>query len=398
MKLPFVAFLTLGMLFTAQSFAEQKQAGLLTRTPKWAIAYKFPAIEKTTKLKAITWQVGRTGIITPVAELEPVNIAGVLVKRATLHNIDEIKKKNLKIKDTVFVRRAGDVIPEVISSIPDNRRGDEIEIIPPKYCPKCNSELFKDKDKSSLKCININCKARIIGSLIHFVSRDAFNIDGLGEKQIIFLYQKGWLTKISEIFTLNKYSIYLSMEKGWGVKSIQKLLNSIEKSKKIDFSSFLFALGIENIGKYLAEELAFKYNIKDLFNISESELLKIEGIGEKVAKSIVSFFQNTTNKEEISKLFALGIKINYKKREINGMLKNRTIAITGELSKSRKFFEEIIVKEGGKISTTITAKTDFLLAGNKPGSKYKKAEEIGIAIIGEDEFYSLIGFNNKKDK
>lgn len=380
-----------GLVTKLNSFNEQKRAGVLTKSPRWAIAYKLPAVEKTTKLNEITWQVGRTGTVTPVAELEAVEIGGVVVKRATLHNLDEIRRKKVMIGDTVFVRRAGDVIPEVIAPVEELRTGDETTVLAPLSCPVCGSELVKDEDKIALKCSNMSCPARVVGAIEHFVSRKGLNIDGLGEKQVDFLFNKGWLKTVSGVFSIRDYSMFLMMEPGWGEKSVSKLLESIENSRKVKFQSFLYALGIDGIGEFLAGELAKRFDIDELAAVDKETLIAIDNIGDTVATSIVTFFNNPDNLREIEVLREK-LEFIYPEKIDESLLifKDITFVITGELSQPRPVFAEKIKEKGGKVSGSVSKKTHYLLAGEKAGSKLAKAEKLGVKVINEQEFEELV--------
>jgi len=386
-----------GLVVKLNSFNEQNRAGVLTRSPRWAIAYKLPAVEKTTKLNEITWQVGRTGTVTPVAELEPVEIGGVVVKRATLHNLDEIRRKKVMIGDTVFIRRAGDVIPEVIAPVEELRTGEETTVLAPNECPVCGSELVKDEDKIALKCSNMSCPARVVGAIEHFVSRKGLNIDGLGEKQVDFLFRKGWLKTVSGIFSIRDYTMFLMCEPGWGEKSVSKLLDSIEKSRKVKFQSFLYALGIDGVGEFLAGELAKRFDLDELMAVDKETLIAIDNIGDTVANSIVTFFNNPDNQKEIE-VFKERLEFIYPEKIDESLLifKDITFVITGELSKPRPVFAEMIKEKGGKVSGSVSKKTNYLLAGEKAGSKLTKAEKLGVKVINEEEFNILnIGENNE---
>ena len=380
-----------GLVVKLNSFEDQKIAGFLTKTPKWAIAYKLPAVEKTTKLLDITWQVGRTGVVTPVAELEPVEIGGVVVKRATLHNIDEIRRKGLMIGDTVFVRRAGDVIPEVIAPVEHFRNGNELTALAPYSCPVCNTDLIKDEDKVALVCPNSGCPSKVAGSIEHFVSRKGFNIDGLGEKQIEFVYKKGWVKTVADIFSLSEYRNELSIEKGWGEKSVTKLLDAISRSKNIKFENFLYALGIDGVGEFLAGELAKNFTIAELMTAETGMLMAIEGIGETVAKAIKEYFTNYDNRVIVERLINETV-ISYPEKSdlTNKILSGKTFVITGELSEPREMFAELIKNLGGKVSSSVSKKTHYLLAGENAGSKLAKATELNVKVINEEEFKQLI--------
>ncbi|MBP5406434.1 NAD-dependent DNA ligase LigA [bacterium] len=381
-----------GLVVKINSFGEQKAAGFLTKTPKWAIAYKLPAIEKTTKLLDITWQVGRTGIITPVAELEPVEIAGVVVKRATLHNIEEVERKGLKIGDTVFVRRAGDVIPEVTAPVEMLRNGSEKEIFHPETCPVCGSVLAKDENKVAYKCQNIGCQAKIVAYISYFVSKGCFNIDGLGEKQVEFLHEKGWLNSVTDIFHLSGHALELAFEKGWGEKSVYNLLAAIDKARKIRFRNFVNALGIDGVGEFIAGELEKRFTAEELISAGPVDLMQIDGIGDIVANSISDFFADAQNKETVEKLLH-EVEIVYPEKSENAenaVFKGKTFVITGTLSQPREFFAEKIKSFGGKVSSSVSKKTDFVLVGGDAGSKLTKARELGVRTIGEEEFNAMV--------
>jgi len=382
-----------GLVIKLNSFSEQNEVGVLARTPKWAVAYKLPPVEMKTRLQSVTFQVGRTGTITPVAELEPVTIAGVVVKRATLHNFEEIQRKNLKIGDMVFVRRAGDVIPEIVKAVEQLRDGSEKEIREPENCPECDSKLEKEADKVALYCPNINCSARLMESIIHFSSKKGFNIQGLGEKQIEFFFENRLITSVSDIFKIKNYAFQLVNIKGWGKKSVINLLDSINKSKEIEFENFIFALGIQNVGEFLAGELAKRFTLDELMKCDESSLLLIEKVGDIVAKSIVSYFKNETNRKEIENMIAAGVKIKYPEKiefQKDSFFAGKTFVITGELSKPRDEFKALIEKSGGRVSGSVSKKTDYLLLGENPGSKKEKADELGVKIMSESEFWEKI--------
>lgn len=381
-----------GLVVKLNSFDEQSDAGFLTRTPRWAIAYKLPPVEKRTKLNDIIFQVGRTGSITPVAVLEPVNIGGVTVRRATLHNFEEIERKDLKIGDSVFVRRAGDVIPEIVKSVAQLRDGSERDVVAPEKCPVCGNDLVKDAEKVNLVCPNISCPARISESLSHFISRKGFNIDGLGPRQIDFFFQNGWIKKLSDVFALSRYAISLVNAKGWGPKSVRKLMDSIEKSKKIQFRNFLFSLGIPNVGEYLAGELSKLFTLDELRSAPVERLTQIEGVGEKVAESIVDFFRNEGNREVIDAMVERGVDIEYPVSEPAGTdLAGLTFVITGELSRPRTYFKSLIEAKGGKVTGSVSKKTNYLLAGEAAGSKLDKARTLGVPVVGEEDFEKMIG-------
>ncbi len=336
---------------------------------------------------------GRTGIITPVAELEPVEIAGVVVKRATLHNIEEVERKGLKIGDTVFVRRAGDVIPEVTAPAEQLRDGSEKEVVHPENCPVCGSKLAKDENKVGYKCQNIDCPAKIAAYISYFVSKGCFNIDGLGEKQVEFLREKGWLKSVTDIFHISDYALMLAFEKGWGEKSVYNLLESINKARKIRFRNFINALGIDGVGEFIAGELEKKFNVEELVSATPALLMQIDGIGDIVANSISDFFADRQNHETVEKLLK-EVEIIYPEKSdgpANTAFAGKTFVITGTLSQPREVFAEKIKSSGGKVSGSVSKKTDFVLVGDDAGSKLAKARELGVKTITEEEFNAMLG-------
>ncbi len=380
-----------GAVIKLNRFSEQEQAGVLSRTPRWAIAWKFPAVEKRTRLESVSFQVGRTGVITPVAELRPVSIGGVTVKRATLHNMEEIRRKGLKIGDIVFVRRAGDVIPEITIPVLEERTGAEKEIEPPTCCPSCGEPLFKEGDL--YYCQSLSCPGKLERMLVHFVSGKAFDIDGLGEKQIAFLMKKGWVTKISDIFKISDYALFLLGEEGWGEKSVSKLLDSIEKSKKIRFYRFLYALGIRNIGEFAARELEKHFTMETLRSASEEALKKVDGVGDISARAIKEFFTNETNSAEIDEMVRLGVTLIYPdtgESDAYRPLVGKKFVITGTLSKPRSDIADMIRNAGGTVQSAVSKSTDYLIAGEKAGSKLDKAEKLGVSVLDEKAFYALL--------
>ncbi|MFO7736292.1 MAG: NAD-dependent DNA ligase LigA [bacterium] len=380
-----------GLVVKFNNFKDQKKAGTLTRTPRWAVAYKLPPVEKTTVLKDVNWQVGRTGVVTPVAELEAVSIGGVTVRRATLHNYDEIKRKNIFINDTVFVRRAGDVIPEIVAPVKQKRDGFEKQIVIPEKCPVCSSELVVQENLISIKCPNVNCPARKQASMEHFVSRKGFDIEGLGSRQIRYFNEAGLVKRLSDIFFLKKHLVSLYGLEGWGKRSADNLMDALEKSKKIDFRKFLFALGIENVGEYLAAELASRYKVRDLFSVTDDELLSIEGVGEKVARSITGFFHNEENQAEIERMFEAGVEIIYPEIQEDTGISGKRFVITGTMSVPRNELKKIIQDKGGKVSSSVSSATDYLVAGENPGSKLEKAKKNNVEVISEDKLYEITG-------
>ncbi|HSA33448.1 MAG TPA: NAD-dependent DNA ligase LigA, partial [bacterium] len=383
-----------GLVIKLDSFAAQEAAGFLTRTPRWAIAYKLPAQEKTTILEKVDWQVGRTGVVTPVARLKKIELMGTMVENATLHNIDEIERKGLYLGAEVFVRRAGDVIPEVVSAVQTldlSAIAPEQRIVAPVECSECATPLTRDADKVALRCPNPVCPARVVESIIHFASRKGFNIDGLGDKQVEFFHEKGWLKSVGDIFRLKDWSMWLMGQKGWGEKSVYNLLDAIEKAKTVKFQNMLFALGIPEVGEFMAGELAKRFTLDELMRATEAELLTIDGVGGVVATAIVEYFGNEVNRREVERLLAEGVTIVYpEKVAFDATLAGLSFVITGELSKPRDEFKQLIESKGGRVTGSVSKKTSYVLAGTDPGSKLDKAKELGVPVLDEAGFNALL--------
>ncbi len=382
-----------GVVIKVDSTELQTRLGEVSHHPRWAIAWKFQSEEVMTVLKDVFWNVSRTGAVTPVAILEPVFISGATISRATLHNEDEIERIGIKIGDKVIITRAGDVIPEVIKPIVNLRDGSEIKIVPPERCPVCNSKLSKSPDDVFRRCSNKKCPAIVTDSIKHFASKRAFNIEGLGEKQVEILLNENVIENVSDIFTLK--SDKLSSLNRWGDKLAQKIIHNVEKSKHIHFSRFIYALGIFGVGDHLSDILADNFNsIKLLMNASFDELVNIKEIGPTTAQSIINFFNNESNMEIIERLIKLGVTIEYPEKRIieESKLKNQTFVFTGGLSSlSREEAFNIVKSLGGQVSTSVSKNTNFVVVGENPGSKYEKAKKLGITILTEEEFLKLIG-------
>ncbi len=367
-----------------------RKLGTTARSPRYAIAGKFKPRQKTTKLIDVVYQVGRTGIITPVAVLEPVEVGGVIVSRATLHNFDEVERKGVMIGDYVLVQRAGDVIPEIVKPIPERRTGKEKPIKPPEKCPVCGSECVREG--AYYKCVNIACPAKLKGMLKHMASRRALDIEGLGEKISHLLVDKGYVKDPADLFYIKKEDL-LKLP-GFADKSAQNLIDQIEKAKTTTLSRFLYALGIPGVGEHMAKILAKEFEtLEDLMNASLDRLLSIQGIGPETASGIVKFFQEKRNREVIKKMLDAGFKIQSEKRKIiESPLAGKTVVFTGALKSMTRDEAKTIVEElGGKASNSVSRKTDFVVVGENPGSKYRKALELGVKILTEDEFLKLIG-------
>ncbi|MBQ8219167.1 MAG: NAD-dependent DNA ligase LigA [Bacilli bacterium] len=386
-----------GIVIKVNNISEQLKLGYTSRFPKWATAYKFKAELAYTKLKDIIFTVGRTGQVTPNAILEPVILMGSLISKTTLHNEDYVIEKDIKIGDTVAIKKAGDVIPEVVNVLEDRRTGDEIPFKMTKTCPICGSILIRKETESAYYCQNKNCDAKHIESLIHYASRDAMNIEGFGDSIVEDFYNMGYLKRYNDFYTLDKYKEELMTLEGFGEKSIIKLLSNIEKSKENSLERLLFALGIRHVGAKTAKILAKNYkNIDNLMNATYEELSEIYDIGDIIAKSIVSYFENSENIEIINKLKEHNINMNYVNnnyKEIEDFL-DKTFVLTGTLTSiTREEASSIIENFGGKVSGSVSKKTSAVIVGENPGSKYNKALSLGIPIWEEAEFLEKIEEN-----
>jgi len=383
-----------GIVIKLNNLKEQKKVGYTAKYPKWATAYKFPAKKVLTKLIDIVFTVGRTGQITPNAVLEPVIVQGSTIRRATLHNEDYINKKDLRIGDIVSIRKAADVIPEVVETITQRRNGNEKKFEMIKFCPICNYPLMKKEGQVDYYCFNQNCDRKHIEAIIHFASRKAMNIDGLGERIIESFYNLGFIRYFADLYKLHEYKKELIELEGFGDKSIDNLVEAIEKSKELSLEKLIFALGIPNVGEKTAKVLAINYQTLDKFiEATEDELTNIPDIGNIIAKSIKQYFSLEFNQKQINKLKEYGINTTYTgpKIEINENFYNKTFVITGTLEKYTKDeIEEKIELLGGKTSSSVSKKTSAVIVGKNPGSKFEKAQKIEIPIWNEDEFDKLI--------
>lgn len=365
-----------------------EELGYVSRSPRGMTAYKFPPRQQVTKINDIQVQVGRTGVLTPVAILEPVNVHGVVVGRAALHNQEEIDRKEILIGDWVLVQRAGDVIPEVVSVLKERRTGEEKKFLLPAKCPSCGTKTVKVEGEVAVRCPNEECPAQNLEALEHFVGKGRMNIIGLGPRILEQLVEVGLVRHPSDLFSLREEDI-LKLE-GFKEKSAQKLLKSIEKSKQVKASAFLNALGIRHVGERLAASLAHKYpNVPDLFNVAEETLLGIEDIGGVVAKSVADYFARAKNQKEISRLLKLGVSPQGAKQS-SADLAGKVFVITGTLSgMSRPQVSEWIEARGGKVGSGVSKKTDYLVAGEEAGSKLDKARELGVPVISLEELMAM---------
>jgi len=383
-----------GIVYKINDYNLQKRLGYVGKNPRWAIALKFSAEKTSTKILEVNLQIGRTGAITPVARLEPVNIGGVLVSNATLHNFDEIAKKDIRENDIVEIQRAGDVIPQVIKVLKKSKKRAD-RILAPIYCPSCNEKTKKFKGEAVLRCINsYKCEAQKIGRLIHFVSKKSMNIEGFGEKQIIQLYDLKLIKKFDDIFTLNKNKKIITNLEGWGNLSFSNLIKSINKSRNVNLEKFIFSLGIRYVGETISRLLAKEFiSIRSFIDNSNNQeyLSSIDGMGPKVIESLINYFSNQENMRHVLSLVKI-LEINqFQKMKSNSYFSEKNIVFTGTLNKlSREEAKHLAQELGAKISSSISKRTDFLIVGNKPGSKEKKAKELNITILSEEEWISQI--------
>lgn len=381
-----------GLVIKVNNFSLYETLGYTTKSPRWAIAYKFPAEQVKTKLLNVTFQVGRTGVITPVAELEAVNLSGSVVKRASLHNFDEIRRKNIKIGDNVIVEKAAEIIPQVVNVMFDDRTGEEIEIQEPTNCPVCNSELAHEKGLVALKCHNPLCPEKVKRQIAYFVSRDAMNISGLGDKIVEKFIELEKIKTVVDIYSLKNYRKELENLDKMGQKSVDNLINNIEASKNRDFSKVLYALGIPFVGKFNANLLTKTFkNIENLKNQSIENLLAIKGIGAKVAIAVNAFLNDENNWKIISHLQSIGLQFAFNESELEEIddnpIKGKSFLATGKLQKyKRNDIKDIILSKGGNYLSAVSKNLDFLIVGEKAGSKLEKAEKLGIRVLTEEDF------------
>lgn len=380
-----------GAVIKVNDLKQRDMLGSTAKTPKWAIAFKYPAEQKKTKIKDIIIQVGRTGVLTPRAHLETVALAGSFVSYATLHNIDNIRQKDIRIGDSVLVQKAGDIIPEIICSVPEDRTGDEVIFEMPSTCPVCGGFVSREEGEAAHRCTNPDCGAQLERNIIHFVSRDAMDIEGMGPSVVAKLMDAKLIKSSADIYYLKKDEL-LTLEK-FGEKSADNLIASIEKSKQNDLSRLIYALGIRHIGNGGAKLVAKKAKTIDaLICMTVDELTTIDDFGAVMAQSVVDFFRQPHIKEYIEKIKNAGVNTEYIEDEgATSILEGKTIVVTGTLpTLSRKDATDLIEKNGGKASSSVSKKTDYVLAGEAAGSKLTKANELGIPVIDEAEFLSMI--------
>ncbi|MDD4643339.1 MAG: NAD-dependent DNA ligase LigA [Erysipelotrichaceae bacterium] len=385
-----------GMVVKVNDFSLQNRLGYTAKTPRWAIAYKFPAAEVSTRLTKIFLTVGRTGKITPNAQLDPVRIAGTMVAFASLHNEDLIKEKDIRENDIVIVRKAGDIIPEVVRSVKERRDGSQIPYSFPKHCPVCHSELYRSPDEADNYCINNDCPARVSEAIAHYSSRNALNIEGLGVKKVETLHRLGYLKTVEDIYRLKDRKEELYNIEKMGKTSVDKLLKAIEDSKSSSLDKLINGLGIKQVGEKAAKTLAEHFlNIKALSKATIDDLVTIDDIGKITALAIVSFFNDENNAKLIDNLVAHGVNTQYnKERKIESIFSEKTVVITGTLKKySRNEAKRLLEKMGANVSSSVSKQTDFLLCGADAGSKLTKARELGVRVINEEEFLDEVNTN-----
>lgn len=385
-----------GVVVKVNNFDQQNELGWNAKSPRWAIAFKFPAQQVRTKIVDVTFQVGRTGVITPVAEFEPVELEGTIVKRASLHNFDYIQEKDIRIGDYVFIEKAGGIIPQVSSVIKDLRSGIERAIIPPDKCPVCGEHVKQEEGTSAYKCINPHCSAKLKRQLELFVSRSAMNIQGIGPKVIDKLVNEGLIKDVADLYFIT-YEDLINI--GFGQQTAKNIINAIQKSKQNSLDRLIVGLGIPGVGEKMAKVLANKFkSIKKLEQATQEKLLEIEGIGKDIAQNIYNYFRRMETQALLAKLDKAGVS--FQTNEQNSkVLDGKTFCVTGSLKNfTRQQIKELIESFGGHFSDNITKKTNYLILGNKPGSKLTKAKKYGVAIITEEELLNIIKNKNRGEQ
>ncbi|MCR1898788.1 NAD-dependent DNA ligase LigA [Irregularibacter muris] len=384
-----------GLVIKVNNLAQREKLGATSKSPRWAIAFKFPAEEKKTKLLDVEVQVGRTGVLTPAAILEPVSLAGTIVSRATLHNEDYIQARDIRIGDQVIVKKAGDIIPEVVRVVIEDRIGEERKFTMPKHCPVCGAHTHRVEGEAAIKCTNVACPAMVRRGIIHFVSRNAMDIEGLGPAVVTQLLENSLIKDPSDIYYLEKNKL-MQLER-MGEKSTDNLLKSIEKSKESGLARLIFAMGIPFVGERGAKVLAEEYkNIDNLFRAKVEDLTQIKDIGEKMAENIVAFFSEEENQKIIERLKTAGVvmEISQAEEKRNDLFEGLNFVLTGTLLHlTRKQAGDLIEERGGKVTSSVSKNTHYVVAGAEAGSKLQKAEKLGVNIINEDQFIEMIGTN-----
>ena len=383
-------YATDGVVIKVNSYAQQRRLGMTAKSPRWATAFKFKAEQVITELLSIDFQVGRTGAITPVANLQPVQLAGTTVKRASLHNADQIALLDIRLHDKVWVEKGGEIIPKVVGVDEAQRPADSKPFSYITHCPECGAALVRDEGEAKHYCPNdTHCPPQILGKIEHFISRKAMNI-AAGEATVELLFNKGLIKNVADLYKLKKEDLQ-HFDK-WGEKSAENLVNSIAESVQVPFAKVLYALGIRYVGETTAKKIADAIpSIDDLANATEEQLLTIDEVGDRIAKSIITYFADNSNRLLIEALRQAGVQmVAEAKAQLSETLSGKTFVITGTLSRPRDDFKALIEQHGGKVSSAVSAQTDYLLAGDKGGSKLQKAEKLGIKIIGEEEFRQLM--------
>jgi DNA ligase (NAD+) len=383
-----------GIVIKVNEMDAYEKIGYTSKFPKWAVAFKFPTEEKETVLNKIDFQVGRTGVIKPVAHLETVDISGSSVSRATLHNEDFIKSRDIREGDTVIIRKAGEIIPEVVSVVMEKRHEDASAFEMIDHCPVCHSQIERKEGEADYYCVNPHCEAKQLEGMIHFASREAYNIDGLGEAIITDLYNDGYLENVADIFKLKNHKEELMKKEGLGEKSVDNLLSAIEDSKNNNLDKLIFGLGIRYVGQKASTILAKNFNrLENLANASKEALSDIRDIGESIANSVVDYFHNETNLALIKEIQSLDINTEYHDSSLSKqtVFTGKTIVLTGSLDNyTRKEAKKIIEDMGGSVTSSVSKNTDYVLAGESPGSKYDKAKSLDVTIIDENQFKDMI--------
>ena len=380
-----------GIVVKVDPFDMQRDLGEKSRSPRWATAWKFPPRQATTVVEDIVPQVGRTGVITPVAHLKPVEVSGVMVSRATLHNWEEMERKDIRKGDTVIVERAGDVIPAVVRALTEKRQGSETPLAVPPSCPVCGGEVVRTPGEVAVRCVSLTCPAQLLERLKHFASRRAMDIDGLGEKFIEQLLNLNLVQDVADIYTLRKEH-FMQFER-MGDKLCENLLNAIESSKEREFSRLIFALGIRHVGEHTAKLLATSFGTMDhLARASMEELTSIREVGPQVAESITDFFRSEENLRVIERLTEYGVRPKVEEKRVGGRFTGKTFVFTGALTKfTRDEAKKMVEQEGGHAAGSVSKKTDYVVAGAEAGSKLEKAVQLGVRVLTEEEFLDLIG-------
>ena len=379
-----------GVVVKVDSYELHRELGEKTRSPRWAIAWKFPPRQAVTVVESIVSSVGRTGVVTPVANLKPVEVSGVTVSRATLHNWEELEKKDIRVGDMVIVERAGDVIPAVVRVLVERRAGTEQPMVTPEFCPACGSAIARITDEVALRCLNLACPAQVRESIIHFASRNAMDIDGMGDRYVDQLLRLGLVSTVADLYHLTRVD-FMQFDR-MGDKLAENLLTAIEKSKKRDLARFIYALGIRHVGEHTAKLLAAAFgSIENLASATVEELLTVREVGPQVAQSICSSFANQQNREVIARLLAAGVTPAATAKQVGGRFTGQTFVFTGTLTQfTREDAKALVEQEGGHAAGSVSKKTDYVVAGSEAGSKLDKARSLGVMVLSEDEFMELL--------